>query len=139
MKIGEAIARLRQVPDAIQSGIEASAPLLADRISAGFDSGTDPYGRPWAPLSPRTLAKGRTPPPLTDTGAMRDAITVTGDGYSVAIYSPDEKSSWHQEGDGAPGQDLPARPFLPESELPDTWVADMQQSIDAEIGKLGLS
>ena len=97
-------------------------PILARRVAGliadQFDRGIDPYGRPWAALAAATLIKGRTPPPLTDTGALRSSVDVrpTSKGFAVSI---DPLAQIHQEGNKA--QNLPARKILPETELPETW------------------
>jgi hypothetical protein len=72
-RIKETIRKLSDLPRAI--ALEAK-PALDRALRAEFTSGTDPYGRPWAPLNPSTLAKGRTPPPLTDTRALRQGTKV---------------------------------------------------------------
>jgi hypothetical protein len=67
---------LRALAEVPSRAAKAASESIATLILDGFDAGTDPYGRPWAPLRPYTLAKGRFPPPLTDSGAMRDSVDV---------------------------------------------------------------
>lgn len=78
--------RLQKLAGAAPRAAVRFAPVLRDFIKTEFATGTDPFGDPWDPLSPRTLKKGRHPPPLTDTGAARDALTV------VAVGQKDRAS-----------------------------------------------
>src|SRR5690606_17437543 len=66
--LARALRELVRVPSQIAGAVSDA---INDRIQAGFDQGTDPYGSPWAELAPYTLAKGRTPPPLTESGGLR--------------------------------------------------------------------
>ena len=97
--------------------LEASIEIY-ETIQSEFVLGTDPYGETWAPLAPATLAKGRTPPPLTDTGAMRETlrVDVTEAAIVASMASP---AGYHQDGT----RYMPARPVLPDYSrgLPDAW------------------
>jgi phage gpG-like protein len=113
-----ALSKLVQVPSQI-------APAVAKKIKRDleyrFDAGIDPYGKPWAALRPATLAKGRHPPPLTDTHAGRESVTVVpvkdaGVQISVGVAY----MGIHQAGD--PPR-MVARRFLPVSRLPPDWKA----------------
>ncbi len=111
-----ALAKLASVPSAI-------APSVARKINRElrrqFDQGVDPYGKPWAALRPRTLAKGRHPPPLTDTHAGRDSVRAkAGSGAGVQITVDVPYMGIHQNGD--PPR-MVARKFLPERALPKAW------------------
>ena len=115
--------------------LEASIEIF-ETIDSTFTLGADPYGETWAPLAPATLAKGRTPPPLTDTGAMRESlrVSVTQDAIVASLESP---AGYHQNGT----RYMPARPVLPDygRGLPDAWrqaITDAGQRVfDARWGK----
>lgn len=62
-----------------------------------FDQGIGPDGEPWAPLRPSTLRRGRTPPPLSDTEAMRGSVQAVRVGTNVAIEA-DFPAQAHQKG-----------------------------------------
>lgn len=112
------IGRLASVPSRVAGPASAS---IASLIQHQFDTGTDPYGRPWAPLRPATLRRGRHAPPLTDTGKMRHGITVApaqGAGIAVSFADP-VPAGFHQEGTTK----MVARKILPEGTLPATWNA----------------
>lgn len=132
-------AQLSRVPS------QAAKPV-AQRISAEiqkrFDAGQDPYGRTWAPLAPATIAKGRRPPPLTDTGRGRASIAVKptrGAGMSIRVGVP--YMVHHQFGARKGRWNLPARPFLPLTVLPKEWNRIYQEEIAAMSARLfrGLS
>lgn len=115
--------------------LEASIEIFETTDSL-FVLGADPYGETWAPLAPATLAKGRTPPPLTDTGAMRESlrVSVTETAIVASIASP---AGYHQDGT----RYMPARPVLPDYArgLPDAWRASItdagQRVFEARWGK----
>lgn len=130
-----AIRRLATVPSRIAGRV---AEALTARIQDGFDQGTDPYGAGWADLAPATLAKGRTPPPLDESGALRGATyAAPGAGSGVDLHTGDTLPrgapvAVHMTGLGAR---MPARPFLPNRGLPATWRADIQAIYSDEFGK----
>src|SRR5687767_3617731 len=93
--------------------------LIAKDIQQNFTLGQDAYEKPWKPLAPATLRKGRTPPPLTDTGKGRKSIRVKpSKDAGIVITVSDAKMKFHQV--GARPQ-LPRRSFLPTNTLPKTW------------------
>lgn len=111
------------------------APEASDEINTllqeGFDAGIDPYGNAWTALAPATLAKGRTPPPLTDTHAMRDgtqARPLSGAGIGLEAPTPADR---HQRG----GVFLPVRKVLPDLGLPATWRAAIRDVYGRVLGK----
>jgi hypothetical protein len=112
--IGKTIRQLARVPSQAARG---AAPRIAELLQNQFDEGVDPYGDPWAPLMPSTMARGRTPPPLTDTGDMRD-LTVEPSGSSgIAIHLGAGYSAFHQVGT----KTMDARPILPVHGIPNSW------------------
>lgn len=76
-KLAQRLQKLAGVP---QRAAVKFAPVLKDFLATEFAQGVDPFGDPWKPLAGNTLKKGRHPPPLTDTGAARDALTVVPSG-----------------------------------------------------------
>ena len=111
----------------------AAASEIADRIQEQFDGGVDAYGRPWATLRPSTLAKGRTPPPLTDSASMRDGIQVKparGAGITIVIGEP--YASFHQVGT----RNMVARPILPTHGFPDTWRRAVADACETAFGDI---
>lgn len=106
---------MRDLVDAI--ALESSIEIF-ETIDSLFTLGADPYGETWAPLAPATIAKGRTAPPLTDTGKMRESLRVNAS-QSAIVASIDDPAGYHQSGT----QRMPARPVLPDDArgLPDAW------------------
>lgn len=84
----------------------------------GFRESRDPYGLPWRPLSPRTVARRRkgSSKPLLDTGRLRNSITYRLLGSTgVEIGSNTAYAAIHQFG-GRAGRGrkvgIPARTFI---------------------------
>lgn len=112
---------------------------IAETIKKEFRQGLGPYGYPWHALSRTTLKGGRHPPPLTDTGAMRDGVEVKpGSGNTVTVDIPADYASYHQYGtknaDGSVR--IPRRPMLPEAGNSESWDESINKSIDTAIGKI---
>lgn len=119
----KALADLAAVPSQI-------APKVAKRIrrdiALNFSAGRDPYRRTWAPLAKATIARGRHPPPLTDTWKGRRGVRVVPRSRAgIGITSSVDYMGIHQ--DGAPN--IPARKFLPESKLPSEWKRIWQEEL----------
>ncbi len=117
------INRLAQIP---ARASRAVSDRINDRLQEGYDRGTDPYGRPWAPLQASTLAKGRHPPPLTASGDMRRgtiAKPLQRGGVGLLLPFPGQIHM------GGSVRNLPARPPLPRGPVPAAWKADIESSV----------
>src|SRR5689334_8171255 len=130
LQASRAIRELTKVPAQI-------APAVAKRIKKDieryFSAGTDPYGKPWAPLRPATLAKGRRPPPLTDTSKGRKGIKVKPQaGAGLRITSDTSYMVYHMRATG----NRAARKFLPEGVLPANWSKIWQEELDKKLKAL---
>lgn len=116
--------KLERLPEAIPEIRKEAATELAIVMERQFSEGTDPNGQPWAKLADSSLAKGRTPPPLTASGNMRGKTSVlpTVKGVTVKVPGP---ASFHQYGTVK----MERRQILPESgtTLPPRW----QQPLEA--------
>jgi phage virion morphogenesis protein len=124
------LARLRRVAGDQAEALELIGDALEQKVRMNFQTGTDPWGVPWAPL------KVRVGQPLRDTGLLMASIdhAVTG-GDTVVIgtnYGQLEGggsiAGVHQFGTDSAGRNrnvkIPARPFFPTPEfgaLPDDW------------------
>ena len=129
-QLADRIADLAEVPARASKAVSFE---IEGFLQEEFDAGRDPYGSAWVPLAEATLAKGRTPPPLTDTGALRDGLRVRPlRGAGIAITSDEAYAAPHQTGWSGPVGDGPARPILPAlSELPEEWT----EAIDEVVAK----
>jgi hypothetical protein len=117
-----ALGQLAKVPS--QASAEA-ADGINRLIQQEYDAGTDPYGRPWSPLKASTLARGRTPPPLTASRQMRDktrAVPMSGGGIQLEAPSP---ANFHQSGTSV----MAKRPILPEHGLPAAWKGEIDKAV----------
>jgi len=140
------LGRISAGLDALADVPRVAGPLVSERLAAlvqlEFDAGTDPYGDPWEPLAPATLAKGRHEPPLTDTRELRDSLLVypraTGRGVRMSIGTKEHPAGPHQDGWSGPQGSGPARSIFPTGELPTAWAEAIDESVtDAVIAKLG--
>jgi hypothetical protein len=98
----------------------------ADAINAELRrqaaAGTDPYGRPHAPLK-RPRRSGRSGPPLVDSGAsygQTEAKPLGGAGVGITLGGA---LRWHMR----PGKGRVARRVLPAGAFPPAW----QKAIEA--------
>lgn len=99
-KLREAISKIRKIGDAGPELWKRTAPGIRSRIEAEFSTGTNPYGTPWKALAPATIAKGRSAPPLTETGRMRSSLAVLPEGWTLHVIVRDPKAGFHQFGTG---------------------------------------
>ena len=83
-RLSRKIADLSQMPSRVSA---KAAPEFTTAIQQEFSAGKDPYGAPWASLSAETLRKGRSAPPLTDTGRMRASARAEAAGKAgIAVH-----------------------------------------------------
>jgi phage gpG-like protein len=108
-KVREAVLKL---PRFMSRASTDAADLLEDSIEHQFDTGTDPFGGPWAPLAASTMRRGRTPPPLTDEGLLRAVHVVPLQSAGVLVEFDEEYASFHQTGTSK----MPKRQLAPEPE-----------------------
>lgn len=124
--IGEALRAASVLPRRIS---ESVAVEFEAELEAQYAGGFDPNNEAWAELSAATLARGRTPPPLTDRGVMRrnsKAVAGVGGvaGVTVRVTRPGGNPAvpnFHQEGT----EWMPDRKIVPEQDrpLPPAWKA----------------
>ena len=125
MSFAAEIKRLKHIASSPPKIAALAAGMIQTQVDREFAVGADPYGAAWAALAPRTLAKGRFPPPLIDSGATKQSVTASAEGTSVRV-SVDGEAHWHQTGTSA----MPARPILPidGGSLPDSWEAAFESA-----------
>jgi hypothetical protein len=114
-KLTATLRDLAHIPSQVSAEVSKE---LTKELQKEYTSGSDPYGKPWAPLKPSTLAKGRRPPPLTDTGRMKSgtvAFPLPGAGVAVVVGA--EYGKYHQTGTSK----MEARPILPDKGMPPKW------------------
>lgn len=118
------------VTDAVREARQAFVDLTKQR----FLTGTDPFGTPWVPIKPSTARVragrgGSGNSPLVDSGALAASVRGDGRGNSVKVVvgGPGMFADIHQEGNpsnrmfGQGSAPIPARPFIPDGDLPETY------------------
>lgn len=120
------------------------------QITAGFWLGRDPYGRRWQPLK-----FGTNPPLMRSKALLRAAQSRPVEAITAVAVSIDLVYAGVQQRGATirarPGRRLvfragpktifarkvviPARPFLPDGELPPTWRDGIANVIDAQIAR----
>ena len=123
-KLGALLERLSDVPARTAA---LAAPQFTALLQDGFRAGTDPYGRAWAQLRPATLRKGRRPPPLSDTYALRNGTKVRprpGQRAGLTLVVGANYARFHQTGTRL----MVARHILPQKGMPASWRAVLQAS-----------
>lgn len=143
--VTDALNRLLAAGQDLDPILAALGRKLKENIQDGFQSGTAPDGRPWAPLKVR---KGQ---PLIDRGGrggLLGSIDYSIEGNSVVVGTNKPYAPVHQFGakieaksgkvlrffvEGRPvfvkRVTIPARPFLPEERLPHDWETDCLDAI----------
>lgn len=103
----------------------AAAPDITRELARQFTTGTDPYGKPWAPLKPSTLRQ-HGPPPLTYKGKLSGgtaAHPMTGGRLGLTIRIGARYGAFHQIGFRVGRTRVPARKILPSRGMPAAWRA----------------
>ena len=118
-QLADRLSELAAVPSAIARRVSATIDGLLEQE---FAAGDDPYGDPWAPLAESTVERGRSAPPLTDSGAMRASAHARPLAHAGVGITIDHPAAPHQTGWSGPRGAGPARPILPaRGELPESW------------------
>jgi len=97
-KLNKWLKKLERAPEVLDLVGKQLAEETIELIRDGFESETDPYGNPWAPLKLRT---GRI---LSDKGGLRSSwhqVSSSRRGFEVA--SGKLYAKWHQGGTGIYG------------------------------------
>lgn len=113
-RLEELLGKLAKIPSPVAKDV---APQISALVQKQFKEGTDPYGRPWRKLMRSTLNRGRTPPPLTDTGKLRDGTKAYAIGNAVHVVVGMPYGYFHQVGT----RRMVARRILPQAGMPKAW------------------
>lgn len=123
------LARLIQRVERVATGkhrrpvAEAVGEAAVKLIEDGFAEGKAPDGSHWAPTH-----RGN-PPLIGPTLALSTSVTAEPNEDSVEIMVTDAKAIFHQGGTSRQGhQIIPARPMLPEAELPSMWRGPIEEA-----------
>jgi hypothetical protein len=119
-KMGDLLRIVEMLSDVPARTAAIASPQLDRLVRQQFANGTDPYGRPWAPLKPATLARGRRPPPLTASGRLAAGTGVKvrpGKRAGLVFKIGAPYGTFHQTGT----RYMQARRILPQQGLPREW------------------
>ena len=125
--------RLRELASVPSQAAKAASEDIADLIEGEFEAGNDPYGKPWAPLKPSTLKRGRRPPPLTDTRQLRESVDVKPmKGAGIQVTLDEVPGVFHQTGT----KDMAKRAILPDGKkMPEPWTQAIADACDEAVQK----
>jgi len=135
-QVTHALNQLSQRITNMQPAMRDIGESVASWVDLTFRDAQDPYGNPWADLSPVTIAKRRngSNKPLNDTGRLKASITSNASQHEVTvgtntIYAPTHQFGANQSeyAPHVPWGDVPARPFLPNTDqgFPALWQQDI--------------
>ena len=119
------VERLTYVPREVA---KTAAPKLDDLLDEQYEAGVDPYGRPWRPLKSTTLAKGRRPPPLTDTRRLRDGTRAKPGRAGIRLTVAPRYGVFHQYGFRVGRARVAPRRILPTNGMPAAWRAVLKDA-----------
>lgn len=127
-RLEKLLDRLAYVP---RKAAALAAPELTKELRRQFARGVDPYGRAWAPLAASTLAKGRRPPPLTDSTALRDgtrAMVRNGNRAGIHIVLGAAYGYFAQHGFRVGRTTVRPRRILPQQGMPRAWAEILKRA-----------
>ncbi len=125
------LAELEGIPSRIAGEV---AQGINAEIRAQFQAGTDPYGKPWAPLLPQTIRrKGGDARILRRHDSLSsETVAIPTSGAGIEITSVDY-GGYHQTGT----KHMVARPILPDgADLPQSWQDVIQTASDNAFKKV---
>jgi hypothetical protein len=113
-KYANVARELQKVPSRVSS---QAAPAIERMWRKSYRAEQDPYGRPWAKLSPRTIAKKGFDTIMVEKGDTYKETRVRAlPGAGIGLQTG-YKAQWHLEAT----ENRPARPVLPLHGLPAPW------------------
>jgi hypothetical protein len=128
-RLQRTLDRLIELPRKIAA---EAKPDIDKLLRAQFRDGVDPYGRPWAPLRPSTIATGRRAPPLTGfTRQLRDGTMVKlggGNRAGLRIQVGKPYGYFHQVGFRVGSTRVQPRRILPQQGMPRAWSAALNRA-----------
>ena len=128
--LAERLAELEGIPSRIARDV---ADGINESIADQFATGTDPYGKPWAPLLPQTVRrKGGDTRILRRSDALSsETVARPTSGSGIEITSV-ESGQYHQGGT----KHMVARKVLPDgAELPDAWTEAIEKATEKAFKK----
>lgn len=113
-KYANVARELQKVPSRVSS---QAAPAIERMWRKSYRAEQDPYGRPWAKLSPRTIAKKGFDTIMVEKGDTYNETRVRALPGAGLGCTTGYKAQWHLEAT----ENRPARPVPPLHGLPAPW------------------
>lgn len=113
--LSKSYAQLARVHPAV---VTAVAKPLTLQLQRGFESGTNPYGAPFAQLTAGSIRRGRTPPPLTETGALKASAVLIPTPSGLIRHLGPYYGFYHMAGT----KWMVKRRYFPDAGLPSAWL-----------------
>jgi phage virion morphogenesis protein len=132
--------RLRHAVTNMQPAMRSIGAAIKSNIELGFRDQKSPDGIHWDALKPSTIANRRqgSSVPLNDTGVLKNSFTYIATNDQVQIGTNAKQAALMNFG-GTKARfpnlwgDVPARPFMPTSQLPTSWERDVINAIRAHL------
>lgn len=86
--------------------------MVLGGVHRGFETGSEPSGRPWAPLKQSTWARKTTKQMMVESGALQASMQSHHTSTSVIVGTPLEYGGHHQTGYRHGAGRVPARPVV---------------------------
>ena len=117
-------AGLRELPTIPSQVSTPFAAYVRNSLAQSFGKQSDPYGNAWAPYRPASIARGRKPPLLVETRALKGSRFVNPlAGAGIELGYSDPKADLFQFGTDR----MVARPVLPDDIMPRAWVETLNR------------
>ena len=128
--------RLKRAVSNMRPAMVSIGAAIKTNIELGFRDTKSPDGINWAALKPATIANRRngSSVPLNDTGVLKNSFTYIATGDSVQIGTNAKQAAMMNFGGTKAAYpqlwgNIPARPFMPTSQLPQQWERDVIEAI----------
>ncbi len=130
------LARLQNLAVNMQPAFNSIGQSIRSNIDLCFRDLKSPEGVNWKVLSPVTIENRRnnSDVPLNDTGVLRNSFAINATNSFVEVGTTAKQATMMNFG-GTKEQfpnlwgDIPARPFMPTSQLPELWEAQVIEAI----------
>ena len=111
-----------------QAAAGAIRDTVEELVDERFEERAEPSGSAWEPRKPPT----GTWPILEKSGRMRKSYHVTATTTGIKVENSTKYAGYHQTGTA----NMPARPVLPEGNLPADWRSRIDAAVASELERV---